>query len=155
MPERGLYLAVVRVNLFNRSSFIYSALFDREFKEIFVESYIDATAVPGFIGVTSYNWKISQSGPEDPRIFSMNGKYYVIFNMISRGLSRNMYIYSYSDKDIKMLRLKEHENMQNFNEKNWSPVIIDEGKFNFVYSYQNFQIIECSRNMDCEVITGN
>ncbi|CAG9320262.1 BMT1_3 [Blepharisma stoltei] len=156
IPERQLFLASVRVWVFEYICYIYTTFFDENWKEVKEEVMIGATKVPSLLNIPN-DWSIANSGPEDGRVFrAFSDQFFIIFNMKRKEPpARPIYLYSFTTGKFNQLRIPEHDGKTVLIEKNWSPLIIDDNHLYFIYNFENFQVVDCTEEGSCTRITGS
>lgn len=151
-----MYLAVARVALLRRTSFLYVTFLDADYNEVREEDYIGKTRVPGVLPIPC-DFEVNNSGPEDPRIFrALGNEIFLIFNMIQPDVqtNRKMWLYRFQTRGTRMLTIPEHHGADYVIEKNWTPLIVDDSRLYFVFNYRDFQVYDCTEEKDCISVRG-
>ena len=157
LPELELYLAVIRVMNYPIMSCIYASFFDENWNQILQPHNFSSFYYKNFIEIPSilpipFYQTFDYDGPEDFRLFRLkNNEVCGIFNMKDENLHRKMWIFSFKTGRVRKLRLKKY--YKDHMEKNWSPLVL-ENKLLMIYSYKNFQVLDCSDPKGCDLIQG-
>ncbi|CAG9316186.1 unnamed protein product [Blepharisma stoltei] len=155
LPEKEKFLTIVRLRINQRISVLYASFYDSDWNEVNTEEMIGVTLVPGILIIEIPESEIWNSGPEDPRIFKAGNEIYVAYNMLDIDRKRKMWLYKFSNGFSYPLSMKIHKVLKFYNEKNWTPFIIDNEHLYFIYNYKNFQVIDCTDlTQPCTEISG-
>lgn len=163
LPETNQFLVVVRVFVNDYKSFLYGSMFSKEWNQITTTSRFQSLSLPGALKVTVPNYKIKYSGPEDARLFRLEGgEIYCIFNMLDGDEKRKMHLLALKDSRMKTLFLTNYYEASLPGtglpvvpkaEKNWAPHV-DHNSMNFIYNFADFQVASCRNQANCSLIHG-
>lgn len=90
-------------------------------------------------------------GPEDPRLFYMNGEIYILINDLTEESKRHMFV---GKVDLKTLEYSKPveicESLSTRFEKNWGPFIYED-KLHMVYDINPLKVFELEDDFKCEL----
>lgn len=162
---KKMYFVITRLRYKRRpnkfTSFIYASYFDRNFTQILTNDTFQLVKTPGIIPIPVHDRLRDETGPEDPRIFTLpNNDHIILFNMADKHKLRLMHLFNL--KTLKMEKLWLHDywkdktskqkSSMKYIEKNWVPIVLKERVY-FIYNFKKLQIAECNKS-NCSLVVG-
>lgn len=101
----------------------------------------------------------ADTGPQDPRVFQMNAKAYIVYNILQQNGTRRMALFTVEDGSAVTLSLKNKQGRLRGVEKNWTPLVrgvergTEEQQLHLIYTFRPFVVFECDiKSGECGVI---